>query len=121
MKKLKMLGSLGAACCAAATCAAGDLLISGAGEATTTDDGDIVLRVTESGTLNVTGSGTAWVVVVGGGGGGGILAGGGGGGGQVVEQKAVALTAGSYQIVVGKGGTGATTNRVTEWGLGKGN
>ena len=79
-------------------------------EATVLDDGSALLKITESGQYTVTGSGTAWIVVVGGGGGGGIFAGGGGGGGAVVEEKEYSLTAGTYDIVIGKGGSGATTN-----------
>lgn len=74
--------------------------------------GDVALKFTESGTLTVTGSGTAHVLVVGGGGGGGAYAGGGGGGGEVVEAASVELTEGEYEIVVGAGGLGATTNDV---------
>jgi len=107
--------SLAAACAAfgvALSASADDLVLSGpsSSEVTVLDDGDAVMTITGSGKVKVTGSGTAWVLVVGGGGGGGIFAGGGGGGGAVVEQQAVELTAGEYDIVVGAGGSGATTN-----------
>ena len=59
---------------------------------------------TSNGTLNVTASGGAEILVVGGGGGGGMLGGGGGGGGVVVAEGTV--SAGTYTVVVGAGGTG---------------
>ena len=57
------------------------------------------------------GSGTANLLLVGGGGGGGSK-GGGGGGGQVVTGS-VALTAQTYIVLVGPGGTGDMSNEET--------
>ena len=71
---------------------------------------------TGSNNFVTTGAGTADLLLVGGGGGGGgnnttgnTRAGGGGGGGQVVSQTSVAVTAQTYTIVVGTGGTAGTT------------
>ncbi len=119
MKILRML-----VCCAvslgggvtALSARADSLFVTGSetSETVVLPSGDVVLKITESGTVAVKGSGKVWVVVVGGGGGGGIFAGGGGGGGAVVEEKEVSLTAGTYDVVVGKGGSGATTNLVLD-------
>ncbi len=88
------------------------LVITGpqSSEATIMEDGTALLKITKSGQYTVKGSDTAWIVVVGGGGGGGIVSGGGGGGGAVVEDKEYSLKAGTYDIVIGKGGSGSTTN-----------
>jgi hypothetical protein len=54
------------------------------------------------------GSGSAKVLVVAGGGGGGANAGGGGGAGGVVYHASHTVSAGSYSITVGGGGSGVT-------------
>jgi hypothetical protein len=50
------------------------------------------------------------ILVVGGGGGGGSGMGGGGGGGQVIYAKNITVPIGTYNILVGLGGAGGTTN-----------
>jgi len=63
---------------------------------------------TGSSTFTVSTGGTVYYAIVGGGGGGGHYGGGGGGGGVIVGQTT--LTAGTYTIVVGTGGTGSGTS-----------
>jgi hypothetical protein len=50
------------------------------------------------------------ILIVGGGGGGGSGMGGGGGGGQLIYATNVNIPIGTYNILVGKGGAGGTTN-----------
>lgn len=88
--------------------------VTGPGEQTILPDGDVVLRVTQSGTVTVQGTGRVRVLLVGGGGGGGVYAGGGGGGGGVVEIESLELTDGTYPVEIGAGGLGAVTNLVVE-------
>ena len=91
-----------------------DFVLEGDANSTTSAVGaDDVITFTQSGTLTVTGSGTVDVLLVGGGGGGGShkatdgnISGGGGGGGGVVYTNSFAVTAGTYNIVVGAGGVG---------------
>ena len=61
---------------------------------------------TSPGTLTATGSGDVELFLIGGGGASGGGAGGGGGAGAVIYRTSVPVTAGSYPIVVGDGGTG---------------
>lgn len=73
----------------------------------TYDDGDYRVMVftnwNESANLVVTTGGPADVLLVGGGGGGGGIGGGGGGGG-VIALTNIAIVAGTYPVLVGKGG-----------------
>jgi hypothetical protein len=62
----------------------------------------------QDGTLTVNGGTTARVLIVAGGGGGGAY--GGGGGGEVREIASHSLSVGEYQVTVGAGGSGGTTN-----------
>jgi hypothetical protein len=55
-------------------------------------------------------SGDIEILVVGGGGAGGTWCGGGGGGGGVVHETAHSISAGSFSVVVGNGGTKPTAN-----------
>ncbi|MGN0833926.1 MAG: SGNH/GDSL hydrolase family protein [Kiritimatiellia bacterium] len=79
------------------------------------DDGSLVYVFSSNGTFQVTGTEKVEVLVVGGGGGGGFYAGGGGGGGEVIYRQSVELAAGDYPVVVGAGGLGSTTNRLSAW------
>jgi PGF-pre-PGF domain-containing protein len=77
---------------------------------TKTTDGDYTIHAfTSNGTFNFsenfTGTFNAEVLIVAGGGGGGWHHGGGGGGGGVVHDTALAISDGSYVIVVGPEGT----------------
>lgn len=66
-----------------------------------------------SGTLSVSNNSLVTdILIVAGGGGGGRRVGGGGGGGGVVVMPSYTLDAQSYSVVVGSGGTGATSNSV---------
>ena len=80
----------------------------------TAADGEpyITMTFVESGTFHwIRGEGEAAdVLIVGGGGGGGGRHAGGGGGGGVVHLTGVTLEAGSYDVVVGVGGTGGYTS-----------
>jgi hypothetical protein len=81
------------------------------GGTVTTSGGDDIHTFTSTSTLTVTGEGTVQILVVGGGAGSNkantsSIGGGGGSGGQAVATS-VTLTAGTYNIVVGAGGTGA--------------
>lgn len=80
---------------------------------------DTVLVFRKSGTLEVTGSGYVEILAVGGGGGGGSLEGtkygcGGGGAGGVVHVTNTFLSAGSYPIVIGEGGSVGVNGGLTE-------
>ena len=83
------------------------LAISGAGGSVSADGIYAVHTFTESGTFTVAGEGEVEILVVaGGGGGGGSAMGGGGGAGGVIITGNYPLVAGSYEVVVGAGGTG---------------
>lgn len=77
-------------------------------------DGTLLYVFASNGTYRATGAEKVEVLVVGGGGGGGFYAGGGGGGGEVIE-RTLEIAEGDYPIVVGAGGLGSTTNRVSVW------
>jgi mucin-19 len=86
--------------------------ISANSGATVSSNGSFtVFKFTSSGTFVVATGGIISVLLVGGGGAGGYNYGGGGGGGGVVYfdlgSKSMTITAGSYSITVGAGGTAA--------------
>ena len=62
----------------------------------------------QDGTFTFDGSRNVDVLLVGGGGAGGAFHGGGGGGGGVLIVPDAALSAGTYQVVVGRGGVGSS-------------
>ena len=109
----KLIASL-IACAMPCAMAFGFNIVGGTGCQTSFDGDAAILTVTQSGTINVTGSGTIDVLLVGGGGGSGALfdnttdlfGSGGGGGGGVVYQTGIAVTEGDYAITVGAGGAG---------------
>ncbi len=68
--------------------------------------GYLIHKFTASGTLTFARETNVEVLVVGGGGGGGMDMGGGGGGGGVIYNTSFPVTAGSYPITIGAGGTG---------------
>ena len=75
---------------------------------TITTVGDYKYHIfTSNGNFVPTSSGTIETLIVAGGGGGGENVGGGGGAGGVVHDTALAVTAQSYAMVVGSGGTGS--------------
>jgi len=65
---------------------------------------------TSSGNFVTTNSGTLDMLIVGGGGGGGNYLGGGGGGGAALLVQSRDVTAATYAVSVGDGGSGATSN-----------
>ena len=83
--------------------------ISISGGAVTTPSGFKVCTFTSDGTLTVTGSGTLYYELAAGGGGGASVRGGGGGGGAL-ERGSMSVTAGTYAVVIGAGGAGASTS-----------
>ena len=85
--------------------------VSASGGTEVTSGGFKYHTFTGNGTLTVSGSGLAECLIVAGGGGGGnkqavVISGGGGGAGGLIH-TALALSAGSYAIVIGAGGAGA--------------
>jgi len=73
-----------------------------------TTDGDYTIHTfTQNGTFTPSTNMNVEVLVVGGGGGGGYNAGGGGGAGGVVYNNSLDLSAESYQISIGAGGSGS--------------
>jgi len=85
-----------------------DTLITATGGTITTDGDFKVHTFTSSGTFTISsveGVGEVRILVVGGGGGGAYQAGGGGGAGGFTEGKYI-LTAGTYAVTIGSGGTG---------------
>ena len=96
-----------AACAALALAAPGPARAGAAatGGAESLVGGDAVHVFSASGTFVVSKPVTARILVVGGGGAGGYGYGGGGGGGAVVDTNEVALAAGTYDVVVGAGGS----------------
>ncbi len=103
-------GTLSATCTnGSALTASGCTLVVGTatGGTITTPSGYKVHSFTSNGTFTVSdGSLTVDYLVVGGGGAGGSDRGGGGGAGRFLSASAVTLSAGSYTITVGAGGTG---------------
>jgi hypothetical protein len=71
-------------------------------------DGDNIIVCRSNATLKVVRPGFIDLLVVGGGGGGGVRGGGGGGGGGVVYTQSLDVVCGTYEIVGGAGGQGAT-------------
>ena len=63
-----------------------------------------------SGIFTLNGTKSCDILIVGGGGGGGGRIGGGGGGGAVFHRSGYSLTIGTYNITVGAGGYGGSTN-----------
>lgn len=71
---------------------------------------------TGDGTFTLPAAATVDYLVVGGGGSGGYYAcGGGGGGGQVIHRTSITLTAGTYPVVVGAGGTSIDVANNAVW------
>jgi hypothetical protein len=99
---------------ACTTCAAGYINSGGTcilpptGGTITTIPGYRVHTFTGNGTFASTGNVKIDYLVVGGGGGGGAGDGAGGGGGGALAGTNVTLTGGSYAVVIGAGGTGAS-------------
>jgi hypothetical protein len=82
--------------------------ITATGGTVTTSGNYKIHTFTQSGTFTVTDApvgATVEVLIVGGGGGGGISLGGGGGGGAVFYNAAKTMSAGTYGITIGAGGT----------------
>lgn len=76
-------------------------------------DGDVLNTFRASDKLVVTDATTVHALFVAGGGGGGTGVGGGGGGGGVVEIKELTLQPGTYDVIVGVGGAGASSSWYT--------
>lgn len=100
--------------CAAAAFGGLMALAAVVGDANSEVVGKSIIKFTQDGKLRVTAPCTVEVLLVGGGGGGGGIADdvtdrsmlpGGGGGGGVIHKKELALGAGEYPIVIGRGGT----------------
>lgn len=87
------------------------------GGETTSDSTYIYRRITSNTEVVVSNSPlVADVLVVAGGGGGGINNAGGGGGGGVVYYAGYTFTTGSYQAVIGSGGSGYSGVNTNNWG-----
>jgi hypothetical protein len=114
MKKLKMFGSLGAACCAAglAFSARAESAVLQSDEMYPLEGGGVLHVFRKDGTLKVKSAGDVSFVLVGGGGAGGSTRGGGGGAGGVVTNAAYHLDAGDYPITVGRGQVRAFTEYI---------
>jgi len=79
------------------------------GSSVTTSGGYTIRTFTTSGSFTMNTPGTVEVLLVAGGGGGGTIGGGGGGGGYLYQSQ-VKLNGGVYPVVVGQGGSGATSH-----------
>ncbi len=88
------------------------------GTVTNPSAGVTVHTFTSNGTFNCTYEKVAQILVIGGGGGGGGNGGGGGGGGGVVYKSSINIGSGSYNVVVGAGGSGVL-NTTTSGANGK--
>ena len=88
--------------------------ITATGGTITTSGNYKVHTFTSSGTFQITsGSGDVEYLVVAGGGGGGGDSGGGGGAGMMLTGTKTSMTAGSYTVTVGAGGTGGSNTNMT--------
>ena len=112
MKASRIAWAAGAAICARAALA---VTATGGDVAYVDENLYAVHTFTNGGSFIVTEGGLVDVLIVGGGGGGGASqqGGGGGGGGGFAYRQGIALTPGSYSVVVGAGGAGGYTNGVS--------
>ena len=81
------------------------LAFAATGGTVSTITGYKVHTFTSSGTFTATKSGTVEVLIVAGGGGGASAGGGGGGGGGILHNTSKLLTAGTYTVTIGAGGS----------------
>ena len=108
------LGIIGAAFVSAARCETSSSLATG-GDVTLLNNGlEAVHSFTNAGTYTFTLSSdcTVRILLVGGGGGSGYSCSGGGGGGGMIDASNVSLSAGTYTVTVGAGGTAGNTGGV---------
>lgn len=78
---------------------------SATGASSSTDGADTIHSFTSNGSFTVAGNGLVDVLVVGGGGSGGAGTGGGGGAGGLIYIQGWQLSAGTYNVTIGQGGT----------------